>query len=155
MLYQGWEWQWRHVHRRLQAVKDVYAGGPGGTDVAVDVVLSFFQAVHHLKDWIGNDSATTLTREDGDVLIGEHQALQICADVANGSKHAVLTERFSPRTNDADTGVVGNDVWVQVGTGLSAHRFRIRSADKEHDVLDLAEKAVAVWNNFLAGKGLL
>jgi hypothetical protein len=32
----------------------VYAGAPGGTDEAIDVVLSFFEAVHHLKDWLGN-----------------------------------------------------------------------------------------------------
>ena len=54
MLGQGWQSQWVRVRRSLNGVRAVYAGAPGGTDEAIDVVLSFFEAVHHLKDWLGN-----------------------------------------------------------------------------------------------------
>ena len=55
MLGQGWQAQWARVHRRLDDVRAVYAGRPGGTDAAVDTVQSFFESVLHLKDWLGND----------------------------------------------------------------------------------------------------
>ncbi len=55
--------------RRLEDVRAVYQGAPGGTIWATDAVQSFFEAVHHLKDWTGNDSSIRLTRDDGDNLI--------------------------------------------------------------------------------------
>jgi hypothetical protein len=62
----------------------------GGTDVAVDRVLSFFEAVHHLKEWLGNDPTVQVTKANGDELIDSHLVLQLCADLANGSKHLKL-----------------------------------------------------------------
>jgi hypothetical protein len=53
MLGHGWQMQWARVHRRLNDVRAVYQGRPGGTDTAVDSVQSFFEAVHHLKTGSG------------------------------------------------------------------------------------------------------
>ena len=50
MLGQGWQSQWARVQNRLNEVRAVYAGRAGGTDTALDATLSFFEAVHHLKD---------------------------------------------------------------------------------------------------------
>jgi hypothetical protein len=55
VLGQGWQTQWARVHRRLDDVRAVYTSRPGGTPAAVDSAQSFFEAVHHLKDWLGND----------------------------------------------------------------------------------------------------
>lgn len=44
VLGKGWQSQWARVHRRLDDVRAVYVGAPGGTDDAIDVVLSFFMA---------------------------------------------------------------------------------------------------------------
>ncbi|MGW0336696.1 hypothetical protein ACWD0J_33460 [Streptomyces sp. NPDC003011] len=152
MLDQGWQWQWSHVNRRLKEVRAVYAGAPGGTDVAVDAVLSFFQAVHHLKDWLGNDPSINVTKADGDALINSHRVLQLCADLANGSKHLKLR---SSRTGDNSTTIARNDVSVLVGTNTSAHRFYAASDNTEYDVLQVAEDAVSKWSAFLSGHGLI
>ena len=58
VLGHGWKMQWNRVLRRLDDVRTVYAGREDGTDSAVDAVQSFFEAIHHLKDWLGNDSST-------------------------------------------------------------------------------------------------
>lgn len=50
MLGQGWQSQLARVQNRLQDVRAVYTGRTGGTDAALDTTLSFFEAVHHLKD---------------------------------------------------------------------------------------------------------
>lgn len=113
MLGHGWQTQWARVQRRLDDVRAVYAGREGGTDAAVDSVQSFFEAIHHLKDWLGNDPSSGMPKAHGDSLINGSRALQLCADLANGSKHLALT---SSRTGDRSTTVARNDVTVH-GTG--------------------------------------
>jgi hypothetical protein len=151
MLGHGWEWQWTRVQNRLKEVRAVYSGREGGTDAALDTALSFFEAVHHLKDWLGNDPSSGLTKGDGDSLINRRPMLQLCADLANGSKHLVLT---STRTGDMATAITRNDVTIELGTG-AAHRFYVGSGKTEYDVLEIAEAAVEDWSRFLTNKGLL
>jgi hypothetical protein len=129
----------------------VYTGRAGGTDAALDLIQSFFECVHHMKDWLGNDPASGVSKRQGDALINSSSVLAICADLANGSKHLVLT---NPRTGDHSTTIARNDVTVFVGTGTSSHRFYIASAGVEHDALAIAEAAVSEWENFLSGRGL-
>lgn len=148
----GWQFQWTRVQWRLDDVRAVYTGREGGTESALDVTLSFFEAAHHLKDWLGNDPSSGITKADGDSLISRSPMLKLCADLANGSKHLVLT---STRTNDISTGIARNDVNVLLGTGTSAHRFYVQSAGTEHDVIDIAEGAVSDWTKFLTDEGLL
>jgi hypothetical protein len=140
------------VQRRLDDLRAVYTGRPGGTDAAIDSALSFFEAVHHLKDWLGNDPSSGVTRADGDSLINASPVLRLCADLANGSKHLVLTRS---RAGDLSTTIARNDVTVFVGTGTSAHRFYVASAGAEYDVLQLAQDAVAEWTTFLSVRGLI
>jgi hypothetical protein len=152
VLGHGWQTQWARVHRRLDDVRAVYTGRVGGTDAAVDTVQSFFEAAHHLKDWLGNDPSSGVTKDAGDSLISASPVLQLCADLANGSKHLVLT---SARTGDTSTTIARNDVTVFAGTGTSAHRFYVVSAGTEYDVLQLAEAAVREWTKFLSARGLI
>lgn len=151
MLNHTWLDQWERVHRRLNDVRAVYRGAPRGTPAAVDAVQSFFESVHHLKDWLGNDPSVPLTKADGDALINSSNDLKLCADLANGSKHFKFT---STRTGDLSTDIKRNDVTVFVGTGTSAHRFYIQSRG-DHDVLNVAEAAVAAWASYLSRKGLI
>ncbi len=152
MLNQTWRDHWERVLRRLDDVRAVYRGAPGGTIWATDSVQSFFEAVHHLKDWTGNDPAIPLTKADGDALINRDTNLQISADIANGSKHFNLT---TTRTGDKGTDITRNDATVQLGAGTSAHRFYIQSDGVEYDAIDVAEGAVDAWRTFLSGHGLI
>lgn len=152
MLGQGWQSQWERVGRRLEDVRGVYAGTPGGTDVAIDKVLSFFETVHALRDWLWNDPASGVTKDDVHTLIGGSPLLQVCADVANGSKHFELT---TSQTGDLSTTIARNDVAVFVGKGTSAHRFYIASGGSERDLLKVAEEAVDEWRKFLSGRHLI
>jgi hypothetical protein len=137
--------------RRLNDLRTAYTGRPGGTPAAVDATQSFFEAVHHLKDWLGNDPSSGVTKADGDSFVNASPVLQLCADLANGSKHFQLTRS---RTGDTSTTIARNDVTDFDGSGTSAHRFYVQSAGAEHDVLHLAEAAVAEWTRFLSGQGL-
>ncbi|MBT2509418.1 hypothetical protein J7I98_26765 [Streptomyces sp. ISL-98] len=98
MLGQGWLSQWERVGRRLEDVRAVYKGAPGGTDAAIDAVLPFFETVHHLKDWLTNDPASGVTTAEVHTLIDGSPALQLCADLANGSKHFKLDPQHRTQT---------------------------------------------------------
>ena len=153
MLNQNWTDQWERVKRRLSDVRSVYTGAAGGTVWALDSVQSFFEAVHHMKDWLGNDASVAVTKADGDALINNSATLQLCADLANGSKHLALT---TSRTGDPSTDITRNDATVLLGTGgLSKHAFYIASGGVEHSVLDVAEAAVTEWEGFLRGRHLI
>lgn len=152
MLGRGWMDQWRRVHRRLDSVRTIYSGQAVDLESALDDVQSLFECLHHLKDWLGNDSAINVTKADGDALISSSQALRVCADIANGAKHLVLT---SSRTGDAATSITRNDAIVFVGTGTTAYTFVVASGSKELDVLSVGEQAVADWETFLRTRGLL
>jgi hypothetical protein len=152
MLGQGWRFQWTRVHWRLDGVRTVYTGREGGTEGALDTSLSFFEAAHHLKDWLRNDPSSGITKADVDSLIRRSPMLQLCGDLANGSKHLVLT---STHTHDMSTAITRNDVYILMGTGTVAHRFYVQSAGTEYDVLQIAEAAVDDWTKFLTDKGLL
>ena len=77
--------------------------------------------------------------------------LQLCADLANGSKHLLLK---TTRTGDLATDITRNDVNILMGVGV-AHRFYVQSSGTEYDVLEIAEAAVDDWTKFLTDKGLL
>ncbi len=152
MLGQGWQFQWGRVQKRLNEVQAVYAGRAGSTDDALDAALSFFEAVHHLKDWLGNDKSSGLTGDDGKALIKGSTELKLCGDLANGSKHLVLTSAW---TKDKTTEIARNDVNILAGSGTVAHRFYVQSGGTEYDVLQIAEDAVNEWTKFLTSKRLL
>ncbi|MFJ6558168.1 hypothetical protein ACIQNT_39015 [Streptomyces luteogriseus] len=133
-------------------MRAVYTGAPGGIDEAIDRVLCFFEAVHHLKDWLGNDRAVEVKKADGDALINSCPKLQLCADLANGSKHLTLRPDRT-RTGDPSTRIARNDASVLLGTG-SAYRFYVVSGGKEYDVLQIAEDAVNEWSRFFSARGL-
>ena len=155
MLGQGWSSQWDRVGRRLEDVRTVYEGVPGGTDPAIDAVLSFFEAVHHLKDWLTNDQASGVLPDEVHDLIDGSPTLKLCADLANGAKHFKLDPQRRAQTGDHSTTIAENDVLVLVGAGASAHRFRAASGGTTRDVLEVAEEAVNEWRAFLSAHGLL
>jgi hypothetical protein len=120
MLGQGWQSQWERVQRRLDDVRAVYTGRPGGTDAAIDTVQSFFEAVHHFKDWLRNDPSSGISKAAGDKLINGSVVLRLSADLANGSKHLALTRS---RTGDRSTTIARNDVTVFPGTAWGQRRW--------------------------------
>jgi hypothetical protein len=154
----------------LGRVQAVYHGGPAGIDEAKDDVYSFFQNIHHLKDWLRHDPASHVTKADVETFIKNSSELSICADLCNGSKHLKLT---SPLTGDPATAVTklsaehlsaghavvlgggGTPQPLVLSPAKVIRRFEVSSGNSQHDVLDLAMSAYEQWRVWLTGKGLL
>ncbi|EEB7841207.1 hypothetical protein GNY41_22395, partial [Salmonella enterica subsp. enterica] len=81
--------------RYLNRIEKIYAGifsssGHDKEDYDDDVV-SFFIHCYHIRDWIIELNTLNIKSGQVDTFINKHQALKICADLANGSKHCKLT----------------------------------------------------------------
>jgi hypothetical protein len=146
----SWRGQWRRVHIGLRRVENIYEGRqePEGTAGAYYDVFAFFITCYHLADWIESDEDLPASvSSEARSHVRTSNDLRMCADLANRSKHSALTR--SPWTGDPSSGPSGNDVSIVVGEENVRHRFRVTSAGKEQDVLELARACVASWEAFL------
>jgi hypothetical protein len=76
--------------------------------------------------------------------------LRICDDLANRTKHAVLTRDW----NDSDTSPTQLKADVHGGS-RAPHRWEITAGDAVYDAFDLALNCVAAWERVLTDRGLL
>ena len=94
----AWEGQYhrmKRAHGRLAAPPDYASDDLDSLRAAfhehVDNLIGFFQHAWHLKDWIRNDNEIPEALRRAAVQDAERSpALQLCADIANGSKHLML-----------------------------------------------------------------
>lgn len=127
---------------------------------------SFFQASHHLKDWIKGFHPDL----DADVekYINNSQYLKIGADLANRSKHYHLKRK---RGGDAD--INRNDVTVKLNTLIMNISQSIDSQvtqssvekpevfwkyyvdipkGKSYDQIELADKILIEWDTYIKSR---
>jgi hypothetical protein len=115
-----------------------------------DVLIFVCQCMWHLKDWVLNDSefgARDLKQLNAD--IHSEKCLLICADLANGSKHLVLSHPktgfdFAERTGvrvDTEQGIFQQFYYV-ISTDPTDpyHRMEIR---------DLLAECMDAWNRII------
>lgn len=129
--------------------------GPEGSSTDYDDDFwSFFQHCWHLKDWILNDDAAPAKmRESVMAFVKANQALQICADLANRSKH-LRVEAKRGRPPWVGAAPVARNVTIML------HNDRAAESQSEHVIalqdgtrvvgLDVAREAVSAWQTFIA-----
>jgi hypothetical protein len=128
-----------------------------------DDVRNFFQNAWHLKDWVKNDPELDAAHRDkveGDVA--RIEALQICADLANRSKHLKLErKRLDADISKRSTHIYAGAEHLSLdGTGASTPGhgeliFTILAADgREFGVLETAAQAVEEWRTLLKRYGV-
>lgn len=127
-----------------------------------DDLWHFFQDCHHLKDWIINDPNVPekIKGENGDNIerfINSSEELQICADLANRSKHLELNRaprigaKVTSRSVTIYPPTAGSD---SVGTSTCEHTITLEDGSKRI-ALDVAKKAVKAWESFLSRNKLI
>lgn len=116
-----------------------------------DEVYAFFQNCYHLKDWIKNDpDVDQKIKGRIECYVQLNDALSLCADVCNASKHLYLTTRRSPQ--------IGNNLRVQRNFALTAGgdqpqiiiKYNIVLEDgKQKDAFELASECISAWEQFI------
>jgi hypothetical protein len=126
-----------------------------------DMFWAFFQNCWHLRDWIRNDGdAPQSLKEAADRTPADD--LQLCADVANGSKHLKLGTPKHPEGWRG--GNVRGDIKLFIGETVrspsgetsvkSEWSYYITDNNgNEYPALDVAKRAVAEWERLIATNG--
>ncbi len=181
-IFLGWPEQYERMLRSHGRLTNYARGNwAASSDEARDALIHFFQDAYHLKDWLRNDlGQQAISNQPARNPVAQHIkdavegyvsstfALQLCADIANGSKHLGLRPgkpgkpKSGPRTGDVTTAVTGQGVVVRpasVGSGMAPdpaiHSWRIESGGNPYDALDKADEVVVAWQVWLRKNGLL
>ena len=143
--------QFERVCRALDRMKNSRRGDLVDHE---DDVWCFFQNCWHLKDWIINDDQISRRyRNKVEADAKKYEALMICADLANRSKHLVLS---GPVRRDAK--VTKKNLTIHPGapgTGYGEFDLVVTLKDgRDLDALDVATTAVENWRTLLKEYGI-
>lgn len=156
----AWRDQYDRVHRYLTRLQEIANGVEHVRSSLTykDDMLAFFQNCYHLKDWIRNDSALDpFTRCAVECHVNANRELRLCADIANGTKHLVLTRRRSgesPQLGATRYHLVTGDGLGAAPTTLSADSDVDTETDRS-TVIQLATKCMEQWDAYLRERGML
>ena len=156
-----WEKQWDRVKRRYTRLELMNTPGEHispAADYPDDDFQAFFVDCFHLKDWLKNDSASGLSSKEVEDTVTKSGVLGLCGDLANGSKHLLLT---TPRV-DPHAKLSGRLFKVALQAGGStpqpttiAYSYKVEVLGKTFDAFELATACMAEWESFLKSKGLI
>lgn len=145
--------QFHRTERYLQRIRHIYAGTAHvykNTKYYEDDVASFFIHCHHLCDWITHEYVGQVTKQQVDTFINQHEALRVCADLCNASKHCKIQR---VRTGSQPS-LTGQD-WMIVTYEAKMNKpvtfigkYKIISGATKFDALELAEAAFKLWRDF-------
>lgn len=132
-----------------------------------DDLWSFFQHCYHLKDWIKADpQVPQCIRDSVEQDLDQCTSLRICADLANRTKHRVLTKRIrvgaSPKSRNVSVRLKGA-LKLHARIAGSEHETKPQHVEtesavshiielndgSEHVAQDVAEQAVRDWKALL------
>jgi hypothetical protein len=173
VLGETWQDQYKRLRRSyalLQRAADQNNHEPEiqQPDNARDILYHFCCDAWHLKDWIVSKSTTLNQSIKDDVwTLFDYEkhpqtastALMACADIANGSKHLELTKKFYTPGGPAEVTSQKKrgqfPLTFPYTFGSTAIHWKIDVGGVEREALELASQAVADWDAWLTGHGLL
>jgi hypothetical protein len=154
-----WQEQVRRIYRweaRVRRTRDTVRNDGTWQEEQRDEMLALFQSIWHLKDWLAHDPAVPAKARAIDTWINANAPnLRVAADVANGSKHMILT-----RPRAAGSSHYGTGIRITVGEGGLSQTFYIedksrrRPRDQRREALSVSRVCVTEWRRYLRTLGL-
>ena len=147
----GWANHYRRCERwksRAAAALDDLPAADFHT--AMDFALAYFVWSHSLREWLIKDGA--LNKEALDVKLQQNPTWRIVRDLANRSRHLVITQ--SP--SDAEWSVAREydnfAVWIE---GRERHHVNLFFDGQKHRLVDVVHSAGRMWQKVLSDAGLV
>lgn len=147
------EEQFNRINRWFNLFNDINNGikHEKESDYYQDMVYSFFQNCHHLKDWIVNDNDNSISNDIVEKYINDNLELKICADLCNGSKHLFLK---NPRSNK-NTNINKKSFSLVLPSDILSIKYFVISGSVEYDAFEIATKCVHLWKKFLENNNII
>lgn len=140
-----WHQQRERVGRWLERVRRIHAGEATGptTKELEDDVRAFFIECSHLGDYVRKGKNRICSRADVYAWRKSHPALETCRQLCNGIKHvrlpALHQQAILVGVNDGTSGARHD----------STHGVRMVIQPSGEDALEIAEQAVADWDELI------
>lgn len=171
MLGETWEDQYRRLQRQHALLKRSADSNGEYNELlhdrghARDILYHFCCDAFHLRDWIDKSASLAQDIRRGvwnlfDVQnnpTGASRALAACADIANSSKHLILTRPAYTPGGHAEVvdQTQGANFPKRFPIHFSANRFKIDVGRGVHwDAVDVAAEATANWDAWLTSHGV-
>lgn len=106
----------------------------------LDFFLAFFINCYSLRDWFINSNSISQKEMDG--LIQSSEAMRLCRDICNRSKHLTLNRSPSTEANFS----IGRE-YRPFDRG---YRFFIQYLDSMRDLMEIAMSCLQFWDDFLS-----
>jgi hypothetical protein len=141
----------RYAYEGIQEPSAIFS-----IDNPKDDCISFFLHCYHIKDWVQQlYCSTKAEKKEVENFINANQALKVCADLCNGSKHYKLRSADAYRSGEPQTvSVIDHQpvTYITGSGGMEVHTctFSIESDSASYDALQLAERCMVLWNEYLA-----
>lgn len=140
-------WRFRDRYAQLLAGQPLLAGDEFN-DIE-DFMIATMHFVWHLKDWIYNDPLLDVAQRKRIVGLAEKsRELLIVADMANGTKHVVVS--------NSRTG--GRDVAIELQTLFNGkvvvHHIIADNSGARQKAIDVIDSALNRWQALLDAEGL-
>ncbi|MFZ2455154.1 MAG: hypothetical protein WAX07_01575 [Candidatus Altiarchaeia archaeon] len=142
-----------------------------------DEVLAFFIFCYHLKDWIKNDTdIQNKVNPPIEEFINSTEALRICADICNATKHLTLDRPRNGPNTDITFGIVKTEFSLVLNEGVKINdtqpagqikhksnpphtigaKYKVRISKGEiKDAFELATECLQSWNDYLTTNKLI
>jgi hypothetical protein len=141
--WDGWQGQFARARRwldRLLAVANDWEAHD--LDEQIDFALVFFQNVYHVRDYLLREGV--VAQKSLDDLMGQAEVLRIARDLANGSKHRLVT---SPS--------VDSSPWIHRSLNFGGTpRLTLKAGSELFDLVTVACACLDAWHAFLQSEGL-
>lgn len=151
--------QLHRAQRYLDRIREMYAGTPyrfRGVENYEDDVISFFIHCHHISDWLLEHYPGRVSKAEINTYINTHEELKVCADFVNGKKHCILK-----RSRSGFQPAIGKRGWMIVTYKREIKkpiiffgRYEVVHGSMSSDALQLAEKCMTLWRDFVRKKAL-
>jgi hypothetical protein len=140
------------VERYLDRMRRIYAGDNflkwEDRHFNKDDVQSFFVHCNHLRDWILKLNKIGITKADINEFIKNNMPLQICADLANSSKHCRLERKTWSGREPRLAGATHQSSKFDTDLGVKSE-FQIWIDRELFDALEIAEQCWTLWGEFI------
>lgn len=149
----GWRGHHSLVVRWHARVRQA-ANGESSAD-ELDFLLTFFLYCFHLRDWL--EKSGVVTKDETSLFFKSNPEMRLCRDIANGFKHMTLSDpsvdaRFSIVNEYVPRNWPGAYRYPNGKWTICAHN---KKELHQYGLVELADRCVALWNDFLLKKQLL
>jgi hypothetical protein len=124
-------------------------------EVTSDRFFNFVLTGYSLIDWVNHDPAANPAARAAATAMHQDKWIKVCGDLANSSKHVILTRR-NPITADAASrqGGFGQGRFGKGGWGVGEEEIVIELKDKTSiNCLAFAAQVVQIWEAFFKSHG--